>query len=318
MFFKLMLASFHGIMEIFFIGILGYIAIAGFKQSSSFLDYLTKIVIRISLPCLIFSNMVGNFNPGKVKYWWVFPLVAVAINVSGALLAGAYVLIDRTVKFRGDFMALVAFQNGVFFPLAFAPALFGPDKLPVFLNLLFLFNILSIPTFFIMGVWMVNSAAGIGFRVKDAFSPPIVATFLSLIFVFSGWSNSVPEWVLRPLGTIGSLTAPLSMFFIGGIIVINLPKAKPEDWMEPIKITGLKCFVLPLIASILVFVFRPSEYVALFMILHSAIPSAILIALIAPAESVNQRTIAGTILLTYLASIVTLPLFMGIYGALYG
>jgi len=318
LFFELMFASFHGIMEIFVIGILGYIVVAGFKQSSSFLDYLTKIVIRISLPCLVFSNMVRNFNPGEVKYWWVFPLLAVAINVSGALLAGVYMLIDRTVRFRGNFMALVAFQNGIFFPLAFAPVLFGPDKLPVFLNLLFIFNILSVPTFFIMGVWMVNSDAGIGFRVKDAFSPPVVATVLSFIFVMTGWSNSVPEWVLRPLGTIGSLTTPLSMIFIGGIIVTNLPKAKPEDWMEPIKITGLKCFVLPLIASILVFVFRPSEYVALFMILHSVIPSAILIALIAPAESSNQRTIAGAILLTYLVSIVTIPVFMGIYGALYG
>ena len=313
-----MFASFHGIMEVFVIGILGYIVVAGFKQSSSFLDYLTKIVIRISLPCLVFSNMVRNFNPEEVKYWWVFPLLAVAINVSGALLAGAYMLIDRTVRFRGNFMALVAFQNGIFFPLALAPVLFGPDKLPVFLNLLFIFNILSVPTFFIMGVWMVNSDVGIGFRIKDVFSPPVVATILSFIIVLTGWSNSVPEWFLRPLGTIGSLTTPLSMIFIGGIIVTNLPRAKPEDWMEPIKVTGLKCFILPLIASILVFVFRPSEYVALFMILHSVIPSAILIALIAPAESSNQRTIAGAILLTYLVSIVTIPIFMGIFGALYG
>ena len=318
MFFELMLASFHGIMEVFVIGILGYIVVAGFKQSSSFLDYLTKIVIRVSLPCLVFSNMVRNFNPREVKYWWVFPLLAVAINFTGALLAGGYVLIDRTVRFRGNFMALVAFQNGIFFPLAFAPVLFGPDKLPVFLNLLFLFNLLSIPLFFIMGVWMVNSAAGIGFRVKDVFSPPIVATVLSFIFVLIGWSNSVPEWVLRPLGTIGSLTTPLSMIFIGGTIVTNFPKARPRDWIEPIKITVLKCFVLPLIASILVFVFKPSEYVALFMILHSVIPSAILIALITPAESSNQRTIAGAILLTYTVSIITIPLFMGIYGALYG
>ena len=98
-----MFASFHGIMEVFIIGILGYLIIAGFKQNAFLLDYLTKIVIRISLPCLIFSNMVRNFEPGKVKYWWIFPLLAIAINVSGALLAGAYVLIDRSINFRGVF-----------------------------------------------------------------------------------------------------------------------------------------------------------------------------------------------------------------------
>ena len=318
MFFKMMFASFHGIMEVFLIGILGYIIVSGLKPGSSFLDYITKIVIRISLPCLVFSNMVTKFNPGEIEYWWVFPLLAVAINISGALLAFCYLLIDRTVKYRGEFMALVAFQNGIFRPLAFAPALFGPDRLPVFLNLLFLYNLLSIPAFFTMAVWMVNTTAGVGFRIKDVFSPPIIATILSCIFVLTGWSNYVPEWILRPLGSLGALTGPLSMFFVGGIIVTNLPKAKPEDWLEPIKVVGLKCLAFPFVASLLVFAFRPPEYVALFIIMQSVMPSALLIALISPKESVSQKAIAGAILLTSLVSIITIPLFMGIYGALYG
>ncbi len=318
MFLKLMLASFHGIMEVFVIGILGYIVISGFRQSSSLLDYLTKIVIRISLPCLIFSNMVTRFNPGEIELWWIFPLLAVAVNIAGALLAGGYVLIDRNVNFRGEFLALVAFQNGIFLPLAFAPVLFDADKLPLFLNLLFLYNFLSIPTFFILGVWLVNSTAGIGFRIKDLFSPPIVATVFSSILVFSGLSNNVPEWILRPVGALGALTTPLSMLFIGGIIVTYLPKARPDDWMEPVKITMLKNFILPLIAVVIVFVFRPPKYVALFIIMQSVMPSALLTALIAPDRGINQKTIAGAILLTYIVSILTIPIFMGIYGALYG
>jgi len=156
-FFKLMFASFHGIMEVFLIGILGYVIVSGLKPGSSFLDYITKIVIRISLPCLVFSNMVTKFDPGEVEYWWVFPLLAVAINISGALLAYCYLFIDRTVKYRGEFMALVAFQNGIFLPLAFGPVLFGPDRLPVFLNLLFLYNLLSIPTFFTLVLCQVSN-----------------------------------------------------------------------------------------------------------------------------------------------------------------
>ena len=317
MFFKLLLASFHGIVEVFFIGIIGYIIIAGFRKSSSFLDILTKMVIRITLPCLVFSNMVTKFNPDDVEYWWVFPLIAVGINIAGALLAGTYVLIDRSVECRGVFMALVAFQNGIFLPLAFAPVLFGPDILPVFLNLLFLFNLLNIPTFFILAVWMVNTTAGIGFRLKNVFSPPIVATILSFIIVLTGMSQAVPGWVLRPLGMLGALTTPLAILFVGGIIVTNLPRAKPKDWLEPIKIAGLKCFIFPVIASLLVVVFRPPMYVALFIIMQSVMPSASLIALIAPDEGVNQKTIAGAILLTSLISILTIPVFMGIYGVLY-
>ncbi|MFC1538777.1 AEC family transporter [Candidatus Latescibacterota bacterium] len=318
MFFKLMFASFHGIIEVFFIGIVGYIIVSGLTPGTNFLDYLTKIVIRISLPCLIISNMLTQFNPGKLEYWWVFPLLAVAINISGVLLARVYLIFDKSVAFRGEFMALVGFQNGIFLPLAFAPVLFGSDKLPTFLNFLFLYNFLSIPLFFSLGVWIINRSSGVGFKLKDAFSPPIVATFISCILVFSGLSVFVPDWILRPLDTLGSLTGPLSMLFIGGIIVTNLPKAKPKDWLEPIKVTGLKCFLFPLAVSSLVLIFRPPEFVALLLILQSVMPSAILIALVAPKESVSQKSIAGAILLTSLISILTIPLFMGIYGALYG
>ncbi|MFC1651200.1 AEC family transporter [Candidatus Latescibacterota bacterium] len=318
MFFRLMFASFHGIIEVFLIGIVGYIIVAGLTPGASFLDYLTKIVIRISMPCLIVSNMIKKFNPGEIEYWWIFPLLAVGINISGALLARAYLVFDKSVNFRGEFMALVAFQNGIFLPLAFGPVLFEPDKLPTFLNLLFLYNILSIPLFFTMAIWMINTSSGAGFKLKDAFSPPITATVLSCILVFTGWSVFVPEWVLRPLESLGSLTGPLSMLFIGGIIVTNLPKAKPKDWLEPVKVTGLKCFVFPLTVSLIVFIFRPPEFVALFMIMQSVMPSALLIALVTPNDSISQKSIAGAILISSLTSILTIPLFMGIYGALYG
>ncbi len=317
-FFELMFASLHGILEVFIVGILGYIIIAGVAPGAAFLDYITKIVIRISLPCLIVSNMLGKFDPGDMNYWWVFPLLAVGINITGALLAKVYLFFDKTVKFKGEFMALVAFQNGIFLPLAFAPALFGPDKLPTFLNMLFLYNLLSIPTFFSLGVWIIRTSTGVGFRLRDAFSPPIVATAVSCLFVFTGMSGFVPGWMIRPIESLGSLTGPLSTLFIGGIIVTNLPKAKPEDWLEPVKAAALKCVALPLVAAAFVIAFRPPEFVALLTILEAVMPSAILIALVTPNDSPSQKSIAGAILITSLVSILTIPLFMGIYGALYG
>lgn len=317
MFFNLMGASFQGIMEVFVLGILGYIVIAGVTKNVSLLDLLTKMVIRISLPCLIVSNMVTKFDPGELPYWWIFPLLAVGINLSGAFAAYVYLRADRTVRYRGEFMALVAFQNGIFLPLAFAPVLFGPDKLPVFLNLLFLFNLLNIPTFFILAVWLLKTSTGDGFSVRDMLSPPIIATVLGFSLVLLGWEESVPAWILRPLGLFGSLSIPLSMLFVGGIIVVNLPKAQSADWMEPVKITVLKCLVMPAVASLIVYATKPPEYVALFLILQSVMPSASLTALVAPKGS-SQRTIAGAILLSSLVSIVTIPLFMGIYGVLYG
>jgi predicted permease len=115
----------------------------------------------------------------------------------------------------------------------------------------------------------------------------------------------------------GSLTTPLSTLLVGGIIVTNLPKARPEDWNETLKVTVLKCLVFPILNVLFVWIARPPEWVALFIILESVMPSAMLIAMIASQEESKQRVVAGGILVTSLVSIVTVPLFMGIFGALY-
>lgn len=317
MFTSLMFVSFHGIMEVLVIGILGYLIIAGLRPGAHYLDFLTKLVVRFTLPALVFSNMVTKFNPVEIDFWWVFPLLAVVGNVAGILLGTAYAATDKTIRHRGEFTALVAFQNGIFLPIAMAPVLFGPDRLPTFMNLIFLYNFLSVPAFFTLAVWVVNAHMPFKDRVREVINPPNVATALGLLFALCGWGVFIPEWVLRPMSAFGSLSAPLSTLLIGGVIVTNIPKAKSGDWREPVKATILKCLVFPVINVIFVWAARPPEWIALFIVMQSVMPSALMIALITPQEEMRQRIIAGGILLSSFVSIITIPLFMGVFGALY-
>ncbi|MFC1508568.1 AEC family transporter [Candidatus Omnitrophota bacterium] len=317
MFFKLMFTTFHGIMEVFLIGIVVYLIMTRLSEGSSYMDFLSKLVVRVTLPCLVFSNLVKNFETGEVRYWWAFPLLAVTINIVGTLIAGGYVLLDRKVEHRGEFMALSAFQNGTFLPLAFAHVLFGPEKLPVFLNVFFLYCLLQIPAFFTIAVWLLNMKTDKKQRINSLLNPPNIATVIGLLVVVIGYAQHVPDIILRPITAIGSITPILATFFVGGIIVANLLKARPSDWGEPIKSTFIKCLVCPAIGSFVVYILRPPEFIALFIIMQSAMPSAILIALVMPQNKTKQQLVAAGILLSSLACIVTLPLFMGIYGALY-
>jgi malate permease and related proteins len=318
LFFKMMLLSFRGISVVFITGIGGYLIISGLKPNRQYMDFISKLIIRIALPCLMFYTLATKFTIEDVEFWWVYPLMAVAINLAGASLAYAYMFFDNTVKRRGEFGVLVAFQNGVFLPLAFAPVFFDSGTLPYFLNILFLYNLLSVPTFFTLAVWMVNRSGGINIRLRDFINPPIVATVLGLIFAIFGWGAYVPEIVIKPIAAMGTLATPLSMFFVGGVIVTNIPKAKAVDWRDSVKITLLKSLAFPLLVCLVVLIVRPPEYVGLLLILESVMPSALMIALIAPDDGVSHKIIAGALLLTYLISIITIPLFMGVYGALYG
>ena len=317
MFLNLMLVSFHGIMEVLIIGIGGYLIIAGLKSNVGYMDFLTRLIIRFTLPALVFYNLGTKFKPGDIDFWWAFPLLAVVGSVAGTLLGWVWVAVDRKVSNRGEFMALVAFQNGIFLPLAIAPVLFGPDRLPTFMNLIFLYNFLSVPTFFTLAVWLVNSHANITERIRSVVNPPNIATVLGLLFALTGWGAHIPEWIMRPMGAFGALTTPLSTLLVGGIIITNLPKARAGDWSEPIKVTFLKCLVFPVLNVLLVWFTRPPEWVALFIILESVMPSALMIALITPSDETKQRVVAAGILLTSLVSILTVPIFMGFFGEMY-
>jgi hypothetical protein len=185
------------------------------------------------------------------------------------------------------------------------------------MNLIFLYNFLSVPTFFTLAVWVVNAHMPLADRFREVINPPNIATALGVLFALCGWGVFIPEWVLRPMTAFGSLAAPLSTLLIGGIIVTNIPKAKPGDWREPVKATVLKCLVSPALGALIVWAARPPEWIALFIIMQSVMPSALMIALITPQEEMKQRIVAGGILLSSLVSIITVPFFMGIFGALY-
>jgi len=315
---NLMVSCFYGIMEVIIIGIAGALIINGLRSSPDNMKILNTLFLRITLPCLVFANMATNFSIEGVASWWVFPLLGIIMFFFGGLIAFGYITLDRSVKNRGIFTASVAFHNSILLPLALAPVLFSSDKLTVFLNYLFLYNIFTIPSFFTIGVWMIYSSTNTKFRVRNLFTPPNIATVLGLLFAVTGWHVFVPSRVMTQLHTLGSLSTPLSVLIVGGAIVSSLSKVNLEDWKEPLKIMMLKSVVFPVLAALFVFFVRPSEFIALFIIIGSVMPMGLTIAIVLPPDESFQKIVAGGLLLTMLISILTIPVFMGIYGVLYG
>ena len=80
----------------------------------------------------------------------------------------------------------------------------------------------------------------------------------------------------------------------------------------------LKSIVFPVLAALFVFFVRPPEYIALFIIIGSVMPMGSTIAIVLPPGESVQKVVAGGLLLTMLISILTIPIFMSIYGVLYG
>jgi len=314
----LLVTCFAGIAEVIGVGVAGALIVMGFRPSSSGMDILNRLFIRITLPCLVFSNMATQFDVDGVAHWWIFPLLGIGLFIVGGILALLYTFVDRSVADRGIFTASVTFHNSILLPLAFAPILFSGERLPVFLNLLFLYNILTVPAFFSIGVWMVHASSERSFRITDILNPPIIATVLGLLFAVTGWGVHVPVRMMAVFRQFGSLSTPLSILIVGGVIVTSFAKTSLHEWREPLKIAALKNLVLPCLAILFVAVVRLPADIALFIVMGSVMPVGSVIAVVAPPDEHIRKTIAGGILLSNLASIVIVPLFMSLYGLLYG
>jgi len=317
LFFELFVSTLVGILKVFFIGIIGASIFYGTKIKESYLDVLSAFFVRIALPCLIFKNLATNFRPGEIYHWWIFPLLGISLFFAGGILAYAYTKMDSSVKHREIFISSVVFHNSIILPLAIAPVLFSPEKLETFLSYLFLYNLLTVPAFFTAGVWLMKSAVGEKMSITNFVNPPNAATILGLAVGGFGLLPYIPEYFMEPVSMFGSLTTPISMIIVGGIIITSIPKVKGGDWADPIKVMILKSFVLPSIACALVCLYRPSENVGLFIIIGASMPVGSTLAVICPANESIRKQLAGNILLSSLASIFAVAIFMSIYSTVY-
>lgn len=313
----LIMTSFYGIAEILALGIVIALILRGAGGSDTF-DVLNRMFVRVSLPCLVFSTMAKQFDVGGITLWWIFPLLGIGLFAVGGIVAYVYSGFDHTVGDRGVFTASITFHNSLLLPLAFAPVLFAGERLTSFLNLLFLYNILTVPVFFSVGLWMVNSSSGRPFRISDMINMPVAATILGLLFAATGWDAYVPERAITVMEMFGSLSSPLSIIIVGGAIVSSWSSFERNDWKISMKIALLKSIVLPSIAAVFIWFVRLPSDIALFVIMGSALPVGSIIAVIVPPGEAVRKTVAGGILFSNLASVVTVPVYMSLYGILYG
>ncbi|MCD6308926.1 MAG: AEC family transporter, partial [Candidatus Latescibacteria bacterium] len=186
MFLDLLTTCFFGITGVLLLGVSAMLVLSGIRRADAVTDILSRLFIRIALPSLVFTNMADNFSLSGASYWWMFPLLGIALFAAGGVVAWLYLSIDGSIRRRGVFAASVIFYNSIMLPLAIAPVLFGGERLASFYNHLFLFNILTIPTFFSAGLWIIHTTSETRFSLWKAVNPPNIAVVLGILCALPG------------------------------------------------------------------------------------------------------------------------------------
>ena len=297
--------------QIFLIGALGYFLVKENILGEAGLNSLSRLVVKVTLPLLIFCQLIKNFRFSLYPHWWLFPLLSIVITTAGLLLGLLFTFFVRGQQQKMQVLSLIAFQNSGYLPLALIAALLTGEKADTMLTYLFLFLLGFNLLVWSLGVYMLSFHESKKFELASLFSPPVIAILFSLAIIFFGLNNYIPQPILRPLRLVGDCTLPLALLVVGG----NLASIRLRHINKKAVLLTLaaKLVILPVLGLCLVIKFNLPQLLSLLIVMESAVPPATSLSIISRHYKKEDLLISQGVFFGHVASLVTLPVFLSLY-----
>jgi malate permease and related proteins len=300
--------------QIFILGGLGYVLVKKNMLSGTVLEALSRLVIQIIFPALIISQMLKNFSFSLYPNWWVFPLVSLGITVFGLIIGLLLLKLIRLKTHKLQFLSLVGFQNSGYLPLAMVAAIFSGQELNNIFIYIFLFLLGFDLVAWSLGIYMLTYDKEAKFKLKNIFSPPVIANLAVLLLIALGLNKFIPGSVFKPLEMVGNCTLPLAMIVVGGnVALVRLNKIDKKTVF--FFLLG-KLIILPALGIWIVLKLGLPQLFGFLIVMQLAMPSATSLSVIIRHYKKEDTLISQGVFFSHIISLVTIPVFLGLYLSL--
>lgn len=278
---------------------------------------ISDTVITVFLPCLIFSNIVGRFEPSEFSYWWALPLTATLITLSGWGIAVP--LFARLGPEKRELKPVAFLQNAGYFVLPIGQMMLG-EAFDQFALYVFLYILANNPLLWLIGKhYLRKRKADEAFQWNHILSPPIYANIIALFLVATGTRAYLPDVVLNTATFLGEGAVPLGIFALGatlGTLDINLRR-----YLRPGSLVVLqKLFIMPAVvlgAMALIPWMRSDPLLVLLFALQGASPPATSLILQSKSYSDDSERVGTVAIMCYLVCMISIPLWVAFANALF-
>lgn len=283
---------------------------------------LARICTDITLPPMIFMQMVRTVDLPSLRLNWLLPLLAIGAIGLGCLIGW---INWRLVARRSQapvYIFASGMSNWIYLPLPIIQAIYGTRGL----QSLFLCNLGIQVQFWSMGVAILHGGkVDLPALRRVAVNPGLIATVLGIVFaVVAGVSGtaatslaaaqpykSVIDVVSGALDMLGSATIPISMLVTGAqIAMATVLQGRPTGAIAGIVANRLILTPLIVIAGLAwVHAAVPAIPVESLLVVAIVAMMPVSVTLTVLTEKMNQDTplAAQAVLWTTLTSIVTVP-----------
>ena len=264
-------------------------------------EKLVDIILRITLPCMIFNSFNNPLTPEVMKQTALILVVAVSISILSFLL-GKVIYNKYPQKKKSILQYCTLVNNSGFLGMPMVSAVYGSEGL-------FAASIFIIPNRIFMwtaGLAMFTTA---DFRTKCKnilLNPCIVTVFLGIARRITGFP--VPEFLDTAIANTDAVTTPLSMMVIGTML-IGVPWKK---LLEPsiFRLAFVRLIALPLVALYILNLIDAQPLLAGVSLILTGMPAGSTSALLAAKYGADEDYASRCIVTTTIMSLATIPVLM--------
>ena len=305
------ISAVESILSIVLMIIIGYVLTARgwFDKNASKL--ITKLVCELSLPALMLSSILNNFD--RSKLWHLgFGLVAPFASIALCYLVsdGVAKIINVKQNRRGTFKSMFFVSNTIFIGLPVNIALFGEKSVPY----VFLYYIANTTFFWTIGAYGIsedgNCRSESIFSIKTLkriASPPFMGFLVGIILVAFG--VSLPGFVMDTCKYLGNITTPLAMIFIG-ITIYSVKITNIKIDKDVLAVIIGRFIISPLIVFAIAYFMPIPLLMKKVFIIQAAMPVMTNTAIIAKAYNADEKYAAVMIVTSTIASLIFIPFYM--------
>lgn len=263
---------------------------------------LANLLLYVVVPAMVLDSYMVEFDPTTFhNLLLAFGLGTVALLVG---VAAAWVLTRRVDKQNRDILWFAcAFSNAGYMGFPLIRALFGAEGLLYASAFVTVFNILI----WTIGYVVLSGRADPRAIVRSVVTCPcIIAVALGLVLYLG--RVPLPEVITGPVGAIGDMNTPLSMIITGATIAASNVKKLLHN-RKIFFAWGTRMLLIPAVELALFALLGVHGTVATIVLLLEACPCAAITTMFAIQFHHDEELAAGSVVLSTLSSIVTLPLY---------
>jgi len=283
----------------------GFIAAKARVFTNDVLDALSRIIVKVILPLLIFTIVAGSGV--KVEDFLASGNFAIATICCFILLFLTGTAVSKLCKLEGKtanvFIALTTFGNMGFVGIPLIQSIYGGSAGSICISV---YALIDMALLWTLGVYLCSKHEKNSNRlsaVKNMINPTTVALVIAIIIVF--FKIPVPALLMNTIEGIGNTSKYLTLMYLGGCLACVSVKGlikKPSIYI----LTALKMLIIPIVVYYFLgyLLTQPSRTILTLIV---GLPSMTTVAMVAKIYRSDDVFATETIFVSTLACLITIP-----------